>query len=269
MHAVFGLVLGWLPLATAQQGSVVTAPASDDAEVPQASVDLDLGGLEPIDPGVRSDLAKAIHAGLAASLARSGFPNAKVHVDVAWRDPTAVDYAVRIHLDAHGGARARDQPATTGPDASTNGLAEVVAAALERALDERSRELVNAPTVITTPDRGVPDVGPPPTHAAPRPVQRALGPKGWAGVGLAIAGAAGVAVGGGLVGLGAIAVPGDAPRLRDWRPAGWSLLAIGGASLVGGTVMAVVDARSRRNGRVSVRPWGSRRGAGVAMRVWF
>lgn len=262
MHAVLGLVC-WLSLSPAPAATPVR-PAGAATNAPRGSVELDLGGLEPIDPGVRSELAKAIHAALADVLEDSELPPETVHVAIAWQDPTAVDYAVRIHIDATGDAPPSDLPATTGPDASTAELAEVVAAALDRAMSERARRLVRSSAPVAAVD---PDV-PPPKPTAPR---RRATPRSlrWAGIGLVIAGATGVAVGGGLVGLGTPAIPGDAPRLRDWRPAGYSLVAIGGAALVSGTVLAVVDARRRHAARVSVRPWARARAGGFVARVSF
>ena len=106
----------------------------------------------------------------------------------------------------------------------------------------------------------------------PRP--RALGRVGWTGVGLLIAGAGAAATGGALLGVDRTPHPEQATQLRDWRPAGYGLLATGGALLVTGIVLVVVDAvpraRARRSARsAAITPALGPRHAGVQLRFRF
>ena len=224
-----------------------------------SSVALELGRLEPIDPGVRAELAAVIHAAISDVVRSRGVAPEAIHIAIAWRDQDDVDYAVRIRVDAHAGVAARELTASTGPDATRDGLADVVAAGLARVLDERPRTV--------TPDP------PPPPIVAPIVVARApavkkdreLGKLGWSGVGLAIAGTATLVGGVGLLALDRTLDPADATRLRDWRPAGGSLVAIGGLALVVGVTMAIVDKHPPR--RLALAPFAPKRGLGLALRI--
>lgn len=232
--------------------------ATDEASRYTPSITLELGRLEPIDPGVRAELAAVIHAAISAVVRSHAIAPEKIHIAIAWRDQADVDYAVRIRVDAREG-EAREQVVSTGPDATSDGLADVVAAALARALADRPRTETPAPP---------PKLPPPPVAPAPAPApakDRALGTLGFAGIGLAIAGTGALASGIGLLALDRTVDPFDATRLRDWRPAGASLVAIGGAVLVAGVTMAIVGKRPQR--RVAFAPFAPRRGLGLALRI--
>lgn len=236
--------------AGARAFSPEDAPATTPA-TPSPKVDLDLSGLEPIDPSVRADLAKQIHAAVESVVRGHGVPAEKIHLDVAWRDAEAFDYVVDIVFDQHGLLAERKHGTSTGPETEQGELADQVALVLERHLGEwdadRAREekrlaAVRARERIVEPDM--------PT-ALPRP--RALGRIGWTGVALLVAGAGATAAGGALVGVGETLEPHAATKLRDWKPAGYGLLATGGALLVTGIVLVVVDAVPRARARRSAR----------------
>ncbi|HWB73995.1 MAG TPA: hypothetical protein VG755_03545 [Nannocystaceae bacterium] len=233
--------------------------ANDDASRSTPSVALELGRLEPIDPGVRAELAAVIHAAISEILRNREVAPETIHIAIAWRDQSDVDYAVRIRIDAHGGVR--EQTASTGPDATSDGLAGVVAAALARVLDERPRAVRPEPAG----PRPQPPIVVTPAPAPAMKKDRKLGRLGWAGVGLAIAGTATLGGGIGLLALDRTVDPFDATRLRDWRPAGGSLVAIGGLALVAGMTMALVDIRPSR--QLALAPFAPKRGLGLALRI--
>jgi hypothetical protein len=242
----------------ARELALAGAPGSE-----RRVIDLDLTGLEPIDPGVRAELAQAIHDALARPLAAHSVSPTAIHVDVRWHDHDDLDYAVRLHVDAHDTAVAFDRTLTSGPDATASALGEMIAANLERALAER------APGAVAPADK--PAVTVRPTVDAPPPARtrsRSLGRLGWTGVGLAIAGAAGVGTGVALVVIGFTPDSHYAFALRDWHPAGYALLGLGGSAIVAGSVMAIVGAR-RSQRRIALAPTKLPRGAGVTVRVRF
>ncbi|HET6583734.1 MAG TPA: hypothetical protein VFG69_09805 [Nannocystaceae bacterium] len=263
-------------LALAPAGARAGAP---DAAAPTSStaqgekVDLDLSGLEPIDPSVRADLAKQIHAAVENIVAQHGVPAEKIHLDVAWRDADQFDYAVGVVFDKHGVLTERKHGTSTGPDTEQGELADVVAANLERYLGEwdaaRAREEERLAALRAAEGAQTHDVAP----ELPRP--RRLGRLGWTGVALVVAGAGATAAGGALVGVGETPEPDAATKLRDWKPAGYGLLATGGALLVTGIVLVVVDAvpraRARRSGgsHAMLAPALGRRHAGVQLRFRF
>jgi hypothetical protein len=245
-----------------------TGPSTAATETAsEASIELDLTGLEPIDPSVRAELAKSIHAEADKEIAEHGLPAEKIHVRVSWQDQGDVDYAVRIHFDAHEWMPASVHPATTGPDTSSAALTGVISAALARSLGDWDRDYeARRPT-----ESIVPIVEPPPVaDSAPR--GRRLDKVGWAGVGLAIVGAGALAGGVAAVVIDHTVDPDDAFRLRDWSITGYALIGVGSAAIIAGTLMAVLDARKQR--RASPRharfaPAPMRRGGGVAFSLAF
>lgn len=261
------LALAWPEIARAAEPSETTSAAPSS----QAKVDLDLSGLEPIDPAVRQDLAKQIHAAVEPIVKAHALPAAKIHLDVAWRDADAFDYIVDVGFDAEAGVDARTRKISTGPNTEQGELAEVIAAGLERYLGEwdGDREAAAAAAPAPAPV-ATPTDAPPSDMPAPRP----LGRVGWTGVGLLIAGTAAAATGGGLLGIGETPDPDDATQLRDWKPAGYGLLATGGAFVVTGIVLVVVDAvpraRARRGrGKTAFAPEVGPRHAGASLRFRF
>ena len=250
------------------------APSEPTSAAPTSQgpkVDLDLSGLEPIDPSVRGDLAKQIHAAVEPVVRAHSLAAEKIHLDVAWRDADAFDYIVDVSFDAEGELEARKHGISTGPNTEQGELADVIAAGLERYLGEwetdRDAALAAAPAAgpTTTPADS------PPTDV-PRP--RPLGRVGWTGVGLLIAGVGAAATGGGLLGVGETPDPDEATQLRDWKPAGYGLLATGAALVVTGIVLVVVDAvpraRARRGrGKTAFSPEFGPRHAGASLRFRF
>jgi len=249
-------------------------PATAAAPSQAAKVDLDLSGLEPIDPALRADLAKRIHAATEPVVRGQSLPADKIHLIVVWRDADAFDYKVDVVLDAEGGVAERKHVISTGPNTEEGELADVIAAGLERYLGEwqgaYDREQERLRKEKETQDAGPIAPSPRPADVTPMPKQRRLGKVGWTGVGLAIAGAGAMATGGALAGIRTTPDPDDATQLRDWRPAGYGLLATGGALLLTGVILVAVDASKRsRARRAAVAPVLGPKQAGVQLRMHF
>lgn len=247
-----------LLLATA---SPHPAGPSGPAELPDEAISLDLAPLEPLDPRMRTELSEHLHARAAAVIARHPVSASRVHVAIGWHDVDAFDYDITLDIDGCGGTAARRDRRSTGADTEQSELGDVVEAVLERELGACERDRARA-------DAAVSAVRPPPPPSARRSPR--LGAVGWAGVGLAVAGAGGVGAGIALLSLQPTAHPTDETKLRTWQPGGAALVTIGGVALVTGTVLAVIDGRRRATkGRPSVAAWGGHRGAGVVLRVAF
>jgi hypothetical protein len=258
------LALAW-PARTHAAASESSASTSE----PAAKVDLDLSALEPIDPSVRADLAKQIHAAVEPIVRAHGLPSEKIHLDVAWRDADEFDYTVDIAFDADAGVSASKREVSSGPNTEQGELAELIAGNLERFLgDWETERAAVPPPVVPGPGPIVDD------RPSDLPPPRALGRVGWTGVGLLLAGVAGAATGGALVGVDRTPHPDRATELRDWQPAGYGLLATGGALVVTGIVLVVVDAvpraRARRAAKnAAIAPVLGPTHAGVRLRFRF
>lgn len=248
-------------------------PAPTTSSSPATKVDLDLSGLEPIDPSVRADLAKRIHTAAEPVVKEHALAPDRIHLAVLWMNADNFDYKVELSFDAVDGVPARQHTIYTGKDTEEGELAEAIAANLERYLGEwqveydreqkrlRAQALTEPTTTTTTRDE------PPPKDLQK---ERKLGKVGWTGVGLAIAGAGAMATGGALAGIRTTPDPDDATQLRDWRPAGYGLLATGGALLITGVILVAVDATTRARGRrAAVAPVLGPRTAGVQLRMRF
>jgi hypothetical protein len=79
--------------------------------------------------------------------------------------------------------------------------------------------------------------------------QRKIGPLGFAGIGLAVGGAAGVGVGVGLAVKGFEPIPPTFLEQKNYRTPGNVILGIGGAALIAGVVMIAVDVSKRKKAR--------------------
>jgi hypothetical protein len=77
---------------------------------------------------------------------------------------------------------------------------------------------------------------------------RKIGPLGFAGIGLAVVGLAGVGAGVGLAVKGVEPTP-PYQKSKDFRTPGNVILAIGGAALIAGVVMIAVDVSKRKKSR--------------------
>jgi hypothetical protein len=246
------LCLAALPLPQ----RAAAAPAATAA----AGVEVDLSGLEPLDPEVRRDLAAAIAREAAAVAEQHGLPAAKLHIAIGWRDAATFDYLVKLRFDAHDGLDTHEQRSQTGPDAAQKDLGQLAAAALERMLAEweSERDRARATTPTPTPTSTATDA------AAPRGRTR-LAAMGWSGIAMVVVGGATLGVGVGMTVLDT-ADASDPLQLASLRPAGVGVLAGGAALVIVGAVLAGVDAKRQRRGRAhALAPMGGR---GLAGLVW-
>ena len=83
----------------------------------------------------------------------------------------------------------------------------------------------------------------------PTEVPPAIGPLGYAGIGVGVVGLAGVGTGIGLLVRGVQPIEPTFVERRNFRPGGAVGLAVGGAALVAGVAMLVVDLSRRRSAR--------------------
>ncbi len=105
------------------------------------------------------------------------------------------------------------------------------------------------PAASSQPETATPDQAPA-ARDTPAPARRpGLGPLGKAGIAVGVVGLAALATGAGLAAAGSRTSDGGS-NVVDYRPAGYGLLATGGAALVTGIALLVVD---RVRARKSVR----------------
>jgi hypothetical protein len=96
---------------------------------------------------------------------------------------------------------------------------------------------------------------------------KAIGPLGFAGIGVGVLGLAGVGTGVGLAVRGFEPVDETRQDLKDYRTPGNVVLSIGGAALIAGIVMIAVDVSKRkkaRAGKSGEKPRARAVGLGVA-----
>lgn len=249
-------------LASASTAVTIVAPAP--------AVDVDLAGLEPLDPEVRAELTSSISKRAAEVIAKHDLPRERVHIDVAWRDAANFDYLVKLTFDAHDGVPASNHAASTGPDAKQSDLGEVAAQALERYLAEwtsaHERALASAPAKpVAATSATTPPPSPEKKKGRGGPAKRTrVGTMGWTGVGLAAAGMGVLGGGVALLTLNATDKEGDFTHLHNWRPTGIGLAAAGGATVVVGIVLAAVgSSRQRKRDAAAFTPWIGPRVAGL------
>jgi hypothetical protein len=97
--------------------------------------------------------------------------------------------------------------------------------------------------------------------------RKAIGPLGFAGIGVGVLGLAGVGTGVGLAVRGFEPVDETRQDLKDYRTPGNVVLSIGGAALIAGIVMIAVDVSKRkkaRAGKSGEKPRARAVGLGVA-----
>lgn len=209
----------------------------------------------------------------ASMLAEADHDPSTATIRVSWLDAANFHYAVRVGL--RGNPADDDAPIlATCRGCTTDELVDAATRAVQKALDRDRRAADAAAAEQDRESELTPVVEPaeplPEQDASPR---RGLGPMGWAGVGALGVGVAGVATGGAFLGIGETRPDVDKSKLRDFRPSGYALIAVGGAMVITGVVLLVVD-RSRarkeallqgRNARVDVGPLAGRNEAGFVV----
>ena len=88
-----------------------------------------------------------------------------------------------------------------------------------------------------------------PIDEGPPPDTRKIGPLGYAGIGLAVVGLAGVGTGIGLIAKGVEPIADDPAYQRNFAKPGAVALGIGGAALLAGVVVIALDVSKRKRAR--------------------
>ena len=250
---VAGLAIGsicWFSAATAEAG-----PAESVSEAIELRVEVALDG--PDSEALRSAVEQDAIARLDGLGHVVGSDSAtEVDVTIGWHDESEVVFSVVVTAEREGQRFFRDKVACN--QCGTPELFEQVGLSLEAIAEElatKRRSDEQPPTPA-----GPPLENQTPSKEAGRP--RGLDRLGWAGVGLGSAGLVVTGVGIGLLSKGLQIEPdpgGDAYQLvTDFRPAGTVMTAAGGAALVGGLTLVVVDLvrkrRTRRRSSVALLP---------------
>ncbi len=251
--------------APAQASAEAAEVAAAAAEVSEDQVDL--SGLEPLDPVMRAELSAKLRVAIAKAAAAHEVPAQKLRVAVGWTDVAKFDYRLRLSIEAHDGMRAHTDARSTGADTDDSALGGVVEAALDRLLVDWEREkkaleavLRRPPTIVTPPPDS--DLEDETVRARKAP----LGAMGWAGVALMVAGAAGVGAGVGLFALDTSEHPTEPTKLRDWQGGAIAFSVAGGAAMIAGAALVGVDATRRTDDRtLRVAPSAGRTGGGLSL----
>jgi hypothetical protein len=198
------------------------------------------------------------------AMADAGLPPGAARLTFVEVDPMIVLRGVRVSLvtdavnleDPEGDPRGRLLASCTAcSDAELAGLAiEAILEAIELHEDavEARRVEADAAAASAAPGPSAPEPAPLPADE-PR---RRPGPLGWAGIGGLSLGVGAVVAGAVLASQPPMPYPGE-PRmdvLRDLRPPGYAMLGLGGAFVVAGAVMLVVDRRRAHRKPVAHRP---------------
>lgn len=206
---------------------------------------------------------------------------ATLTVTVSWARQMASDWKIELAVDDGSGPQKLDpflcEGCGTEEEVADRIFEELPAAvALLRGEPASGDPSMQPPVPAAAED--APTAAPSASEPPPRDrrARRPLGPLGKAGIPLMIVGA-GAAIGGGvMIGLGERkddSSTGVDRATTNLRPPGIALAAIGGAVLVGGTVMLVIDRvrakRDRTAQTPAVVPVVSHREAGVALTFRF
>lgn len=238
-----------MPAAAAVERAVVEPASGAPATV---AVDASEVGTMPARM-VADVAAKATQA-----LEDAGVPPGSVRLSFVEIDPMTVLRGVRVALvtdvltltDPDGDPRGPVLASCTAcSDAELAGVAiEAVLEAIERHEDAQQAQR-GEPAPEPAPVTALPpEPAPPPPSDVPR---RRLGPLGVSGV-VALSLGAGSIVGGAVLAVREPAPFPNEPRmdvLRDLRPAGYAMLAVGGALVIAGAVLVTVDRHRARAAR--------------------
>lgn len=117
---------------------------------------------------------------------------------------------------------------------------------------------------------GEPEPEPEPQPETPEPKDKKLGTLGYAGIGAAALGVIGVGVGAGLIAKGEVPLDDDPAQQKNYVRPGAAALGVGGAILVAGVVLIVVDQMQQKKKRsTAFAPYFDRSGGGLAFITRF
>ena len=196
------------------------------------------------------------------AIEHAGLPPRAVRLAFVEIDPVQVLRGARVRIDTEQAMVLDPEGDPRGPllatctacsDAELAGLGiEAVLEAIELHQDALEAAEAEAAEAAEAAAAAAPASEPEPAPAEPPDEpRRRLGALGWVGIAGLGLGAGSLAAGGVLASRAPAPFP-DEPRmdvLRDMRPPGYAMLAVGGALLVTGVVLLVVDRRRARRAR--------------------
>lgn len=143
-------------------------------------------------------------------------------------------------------------------------VAEALGELVPTIVSEGSGEEADSPFIPPPATAGTTEGGSTPE---PERVPKAkLGTLGYAGIGVAALGLVGVGVGAGLLAKKESVLEDDPSQLKDYKPPGAAVLAIGGVALVTGVALIVVDqVKQKKSANVAVAPLLMPKSAGLAV----
>lgn len=254
------LVAALGPWASLPGGAAPMAWLVSSAAAPPGEIEIDASEVGTMPP----TMVREIQRNATTVIVDAGLDPAAVTVSLVEVDPLEIIRGVRVSIVTDAASLVDPEHDSRGPllaqcRACSDG--ELAGLAIEATLEavDRFEELTApaAPTVEpTSPGPSPPEPSPPEPTSPDEPERVALGPAGWAGVGLLGLGLAGAVTGAVLASREPAPFPDEPTKheLRDLRPPGYTVLGVGGALLVTGAVLLVVDRRRARRSPQAHRP---------------
>lgn len=250
------------------------------------SVEIDTQELGDIGETVAPRISQAVDG----FLAEQGIDASSIRVKINWGEKD-FSYVVRawVESDTNGDAARFPVVSICKAPCKVNELSRVAELAIRRAVAEHKAPRTEPPPVtqVTKPETKsdpdtYPDTNEPHRQDLSDRTPRSTRPEGlktlgWSGVGALAVGAATMVSGGILVGVRQARPGPDMSLIRDYRPGGFAAIGVGGAFLVGGTVMLALDrsrarSKARKRGRTTaleLAPWLSPSRAGIRVSARF
>jgi hypothetical protein len=248
------IVLSWCLAAP----STLPLGSSDDFLQPEGDVPAAPTSEPAVDTSELGDLGMLITPRVidatAPVLAEAGMEPSMASIRITFLNAENFEYAIRVVLDP---SKSLDNAPVlkTCRGCMTDQLVEATMEAVRKAIERKeARELkMPDPEPEPEPEQPAPPADDSPRDTGPTP-SRGLGPMGWGGVAALAVGVASVATGGAFLGLGERRPADDKSQFRDFRPSGYGLLGVGGALVITGVALIVVDRvrAKRRSGRSAV-----------------
>lgn len=259
-----------LVLAVGMTAPAAQEPASTDTPAsPTEDATAEPALSEPaVDTSQLGDLGMLITPRLidatAPVLADAGIEPSMASIRITFLNAENFEYAIRVVLDP---SKSLDNAPVlkTCRGCMTDQLIEATVAAVNSAIERKAAREPKMPD--PEPD---PKDAPPPTTSPQdtEPTKNGLSPMGWGGVAALGLGVASVATGGAFLGIGERRPDDDKSQIRDFRPSGYGLLGVGGALVITGVALIVVDrvrAKRRSGQSAAVAPLLGPRSAGFSV----
>lgn len=245
LPACVALALSLMPVR-----GIASPDEHDDEEEsagPPLALRVDVSGLGSAYENIRTDVEAR-----GVPVLEAQAPEGTADVVVDWVNPDDFHYTIEVRVTLSDKKEASRKAECNGCTATN--LVDKVLETLEGAIDEAKQQPGPEPEPEPAPAAAVDDTGTETASPSDRKTGGGpLGKMGWAGVSLMVVGVATAGTGGAFLGLGE-RKPGDQPtKLRDFQPPGIALAATGGALLVTGLVLLVLD-RKRAKKNVALVP---------------